>query len=157
MNFENWNNKVTFFFQLAHNFFSHFCVPFFFFLSLSLRLCSNFFLYICPTPPSNIKWSVPKSDVFSCRCVSCGCPGCLSVYHSITTNIYATEERIMAKVEQKLQHFQRHIDLQFDALYQSLQLRQEQLIAHAVHGNPQPGLVHNRRISAPSKVGDTSV
>lgn len=53
----------------------------------------------------------------------------------------------MAKVEQKVQQLQRHIDGQFDALHQSLQLRQEQLIAHAM----QSGLPNRR------KVNDTSV
>ncbi|KXJ28670.1 uncharacterized protein LOC110246043 [Exaiptasia diaphana] len=115
-----------------------------------------------PSPPlgtSSTKVSSAPELGTKTRCVACGCPGCLSVYNSITTNIYSTEERIMAKVEQKVQQLQHHIDSQFDALYQSLQLRQEQLVAHALHGNNlhHQGAVPSRRISANSKVGDTSV
>ncbi|XP_031560781.1 uncharacterized protein LOC116296822 [Actinia tenebrosa] len=106
-----------------------------------------------PSPPlpqnSNKVSSAPELGSKS-RCVSCGCPGCLSVYNSIATTIYATEERIMAKVENKILHLQRHIDSQFDALYQALQTKPEHFNAHN-----QGGLPSRRRGSA--KVGDTSV
>lgn len=56
----------------------------------------------------------------------------------------------MAKVENKMLHLQRHIDSQFDALYQALQTKPEHFNAQN-----QGGLPSRRRCSA--KVGDTSV
>lgn len=76
------------------------------------------------------------------RCAQCGCPGCLSVYNSITTNIYAAEKRIMGRVEAKLQALLEHMDSRFDTLFNSLLLRQEQLFAHSLPGvnNSLPGV-----------------
>lgn len=92
------------------------------------------------------------------RCAECGCPGCLSVYNSITTNIYAAEKRIMGRVEAKLQAMLEHMDSRFDTLFRSLLLRQEHLYAHSAHGsnNSFPG---TRKFSQRNghKSGDTSV
>lgn len=92
------------------------------------------------------------------RCAECGCPGCLSVYNSITTNIYAAEKRIMGRVEAKLQAMLEHMDSRFDTLFNSLLLRQEQPFTRSAHGsnNSFPGA---RRLSQRNghKPGDTSV
>lgn len=92
------------------------------------------------------------------RCAECGCPGCLSVYNSITTNIYAAEKRIMGRVEAKLQAMLEHMDSRFDTLFNSLLLRQEQPFTRSAHGsnNSFPG---TRRLSQRNghKPGDTSV
>lgn len=92
------------------------------------------------------------------RCTECGCPGCLSVYNSITTNIYAAEKRIMGRVDAKLQALLEHMDSRFDALFDSLLIRQEQLFAHSLQGanNSFPG---TRKISQRNghRPGDTSV
>lgn len=57
------------------------------------------------------------------RCDKCGCPGCLSVYNSITTNIYAAEKRIMGRVDAKLQSLLDQMNSKFDYLFENLQLR----------------------------------
>ena len=53
------------------------------------------------------------------RCSECGCPGCLSVYNSITTSVFAAEERIMGRVETRMQQLLDHMNARFDALYDS--------------------------------------
>lgn len=62
-------------------------------------------------------------DYFDYRCDKCGCPGCLSVYNSITTNIYAAEKRIMGRVDAKLQSLLDQMNSKFDYLFENLQLR----------------------------------
>ena len=93
------------------------------------------------------------------RCAECGCPGCLSVYNSITTNIYAVEKRIMGRVDAKLQALLDHMNSRFDALFDSILLRQEQLLAQGLQSpanNSFPGV---RKFSQRNghKPGDTSV
>lgn len=88
------------------------------------------------------------------RCAECGCPGCLSVYNSITTNIYAAEKRIMGRVDVKLQALLDHMNSRFDSLFDSLQLltRSSQIPVN----NSLQGV---RKISQRNghKSGDTSV
>ncbi|XP_068708567.1 ATPase PAAT-like isoform X2 [Montipora foliosa] len=88
------------------------------------------------------------------RCAECGCPGCLSVYNSITTNIYAAEKRIMGRVDAKLQALLDHMNSRFDSLFDSLQLltRSSQIPVN----NSLQGV---RKISQRNghKSGDTSV
>ena len=80
------------------------------------------------------------------------------MYNSITTNIYAAEKRIMGRVDAKLQALLEHMDSRFDALFDSLLIRQEQLFAHSLQGanNSFPG---TRKFSQRNghRPGDTSV
>ena len=94
---------------------------------------------------------------FSIRCSDCGCPGCLSVYNSITTNIFAAEERIMGKVETRMQQLMEHIDSRFDALYGSLLSRQDELVRVPTEGHTtNPTQRHHGQRNG-RKPGDTSV
>lgn len=93
------------------------------------------------------------------RCAECGCPGCLSVYNSITTNIYAAEKRIMGRVDAKLQALLDHMNSRFDALFDSLLLRQEQLLAQGFQSpvnNSFPGVKKFSQRNG-HRPGDTSV
>lgn len=93
------------------------------------------------------------------RCAECGCPGCLSVYNSITTNIYAAEKRIMARVDAKLQALLEHMNSRFDTLFDSMLLRQEQLLAHGSHSPANHSFPGVRKLSQRNghRNGDTSV
>ena len=94
---------------------------------------------------------------FSIRCSDCGCPGCLSVYNSITTNIFAAEERIMGRVETRMQQLMEHIDSRFDALYGSLLSRQDELVRVPTEGHTtNPTQRHHGQRNG-RKPGDTSV
>ncbi|XP_032240117.2 uncharacterized protein LOC5514667 [Nematostella vectensis] len=97
--------------------------------------------------------SAPELHGANTRCAACGCPGCIAVYNSIATNIYAAEERIMARVDEKMQQILQHIDARFEKLGQSTLQRQEQFPSPGGYSGPG-----NHRRSKPSKsVGDTSV
>ena len=90
------------------------------------------------------------------RCAACGCPGCLSVYNSITTNIYAVEKRIIRQVDAKLQSLLEHMDSRLEALSQSLLLRNEQVTVAQAHGvNGIPARKFSQRNGR--KPGDSSV
>lgn len=93
------------------------------------------------------------------RCAECGCPGCLSVYNSITTNIYAAEKRIMGRVDAKLQALLEHMNSRFDTLFESLLVRQEQLLAHGVQRTSNNSFPGNRKFSQRNghHAGDSSV
>ncbi|EDO42778.1 predicted protein [Nematostella vectensis] len=96
--------------------------------------------------------SAPELHGANTRCAACGCPGCIAVYNSIATNIYAAEERIMARVDEKMQQILQHIDARFEKLGQSTLQRQEQFPSPGGYSGPG-----NHRRSKPSKsVGDTS-
>lgn len=75
-------------------------------------------------------------SIFSFRCKDCGCPGCLSVYNSISTNIYAMEERIIGRMDIKIQEISRHIDNKFEALYDTMLSHQEKLASHLIDTLP---------------------
>eukprot|EP00794_Sanderia_malayensis_P005597 gene5597-6286_t len=70
------------------------------------------------------------------RCQDCGCPGCLSVYNSITTNVYAMEERLIGRIDLKMQELSRQMETKFEALHDALFSRQQQVITQLVEGFP---------------------
>lgn len=101
---------------------------------------------------------LPTVGFFSCRCSECGCPGCLSVYNSITTNIYAAEKRIMGRVDAKLQALLENMNSRFDNLFESLLLRQEQMLL-GFQSTPKNSFSSSRKYPQRNghKGGDTSV
>jgi len=64
------------------------------------------------------------------RCQDCGCPGCLSVYNAITTNIYAMEERLIGRMDIRMQEISRHIDNKFEALRDVFFNQQRNIASH---------------------------
>lgn len=101
---------------------------------------------------------LPTVGFFFCRCSECGCPGCLSVYNSITTNIYAAEKRIMGRVDAKLQALLENMNSRFDNLFESLLLRQEQMLL-GFQSTPKNSFSSSRKYPQRNghKGGDTSV
>ncbi|XP_065071483.1 uncharacterized protein LOC135696127 [Rhopilema esculentum] len=81
--------------------------------------------------------SATISPANSKRCQECGCPGCLSVYNSITTNIYAMEERLVGRMDLRIQEVTRHIDSKFEALYDAFFAQQEKLATQLVEAIPR--------------------
>ncbi|KAM7435629.1 hypothetical protein ABFA07_014485 [Porites harrisoni] len=112
-----------------------------------------------PAPPPLGKAEADGSDSANrTRCSECGCPGCLSVYNSITTNIYATEKRIMGRVDAKLQALLENMNSRFDNLFESLLLRQEQMLL-GFQSTPKNSFSSSRKYPQRNghKGGDTSV
>lgn len=112
-----------------------------------------------PAPPPLGKAEADGSDSANrTRCSECGCPGCLSVYNSITTNIYAAEKRIMGRVDAKLQALLENMNSRFDNLFESLLLRQEQMLL-GFQSTPKNSFSSSRKYpqSNGHKGGDTSV
>lgn len=112
-----------------------------------------------PAPPPLGKAEADGSDSANrTRCSECGCPGCLSVYNSITTNIYAAEKRIMGRVDAKLQALLENMNSRFDNLFESLLLRQEQMLL-GFQSTPKNSFSSSRKYPQRNghKGGDTSV
>ncbi|CAB3978880.1 Hypothetical predicted protein [Paramuricea clavata] len=68
------------------------------------------------------KWLEEGSH--SQRCGTCGCPGCISVFNSISTNIFAAEKRILEKTDEKFAQLRDDMNSKFQLLYQLLDRKQ---------------------------------
>ena len=74
--------------------------------------------------PEQLREKWLKEGSHSQRCETCGCPGCISVFNSISTSIFAAEKRILEKVDKTYTQLQDDINSKFQLLYQLLDAQQ---------------------------------
>ena len=59
------------------------------------------------------------------------------MYNAITTNIYAMEERLVGRMDIRMQEISRHIDNKFEALHDIFFSQQQKIAAHLFDSVPQ--------------------